>query len=604
MNLLMPGMKSSVAARLGLVFGAIIFFTVSVSYFYLGGHLRDLFFQGLKNELQKELQLNRQLLDERPSDWTDINNSDAWADNVGAALEVRVTVIAMDGQVIGDSYIPADRLEFIENHVDRPEVQGALLTGIGESIRFSDTMGENMLYLAVPLGLDRPYAVLRFAKPLYDIRLLEEELRKGVEGALFWSLLLSLMFGGLTAFLLARPLKHIALAAENFVHGDYSERLSVSRNDEIGQLSRAFNFMSDEMKRMDRQEEWYKAVFASIREAIIVIDPRGNIMLANPAACRLFNLEVANELKGASRKVTHPQLLELFERVQKSQTPIVKEELQVKTGRGERVLRVSAVPVVKDSYSEGTVFVLNDITRLRNLERIRRDFVSSVSHELRTPLTSIKGYTETLLEGAIDDREDALHFLGIILRESEQLTALVNDVLDLSKLESGKIDYKFKPVDLSAVVSRSVRLLGRALEEKAIDLKVQVPSTLSPVYADSEYLELVIRNLLDNAIKYVSDTNGRIRISARQSNGMMRFEIEDNGVGIPQQDLGRVFERFYRVDKARSREIGGTGLGLSIVKHIVLAHNGHVEVHSRLSMGSVFTVTLPLASKHQQQNQV
>lgn len=593
-------MKSSVSFRLGLVFGVVIFFTVAISYVYLGGQLRTLFYDGIKNEIYKELELNRQLLDTRPEDWSDIRQSDQWADDVGSALEVRVTLISLSGEVIGDSYIGADRLSIVENHIRRPEVQGALTSGFGESTRFSETIGEQMLYVAVPLGAKEPYAVLRFAKPLHDIRLLEAELRKGIEGALFWSLLLSLVFGAMTAFLLAGPLRRIAAAADHFVHGDFSARLNIRRNDEIGQLARAFNFMSEEMKRMNQQEEWFKAVFSSIREAIIVTNPRGGIVLANPAACRLFGLEpgdVRPERPG--RRLTNPQLQELFERVNRSNAPVIKEEMQVMTERGERVLKTSAVPVIKDGYSEGTVFVLNDITRLRTLERIRRDFVSSVSHELRTPLTSIRGYTETLLEGAIDDREHAMHFLSIIHKESEQLTALINDVLDLSRIESGRIEYRFEPLGVGDVVHATVKLFRTALDKKQIELDLRIPDNLAKVFADRNYLEIVVRNLLDNAIKYIADTNGRIRITAYAAGDMVKLEVEDNGAGIPRKDLDRIFERFYRVDKARSRDMGGTGLGLSIVKHIVLAHKGNVEVRSRLNLGSTFTVSLPAASGDQ-----
>lgn len=585
----------SVSIRLGLVFGVIIFFTVAISYVYLGDQLRSLFYEGIKNELYRELQLNRQLLDARPRVWDDISQSDRWADDVGAALDLRVTLIALDGEVIGDSYIPADRLSMVENHAGRPEVRQALEEGFGESTRLSGTVKENMLYVAVPLGSEKPFAVLRFAKPLHDIRLLEAELRKGIEGALFWSLLLSLIFGSLTAILLARPLRRISGAAENILHGDYSMKLEAKRDDEVGQLARAFNFITDEMKRINQQEEWFKAVFSSIREAIIVTDSKGMVMLANPAACRLFNLDCGEMIKTGGRKVNDSQLLELFDNVRKEGTPVVKKEIAVSTERGERMLQVSAVPVIKDNLSEGTVFVLNDITKLRNLERMRRDFVSSVSHELRTPLTSIRGYTETLLEGAMHDPENASHFLQIILKESEQLTALINDVLDLSKIESGRIEYRFRPVDIREIAGMTVGLFSRTIEKKGIDVSIDMPDELPDVRADGDYIELAVRNLVDNAIKYVPEANGRIRIFARRESDMVRFGVEDNGSGIPRKDLDRIFERFYRVDKARSRQVGGTGLGLSIVKHIVLAHNGRVEVRSRVNLGSVFSFTLPVA---------
>ncbi|WP_287373150.1 ATP-binding protein [Prosthecochloris sp.] len=591
--------KTSVSFRLGLVFGVIIFFTVAISYFYLGGQLRSLFYDDLKNQLYKKLQLNRQLLESRPVQWDDITVSDQWADGVGSALELRVTLISMDGAVIGDSYIAPERLPFVENHMQRPEVQQALVEGVGEDTRFSETVKEDMLYIAIVLGSQKPFAVLRFAKPLSQIRRLEAEIRRGVEGALFWSLFLSLIFGVLTAVFLASPLRHIALAADKLVHGDYSTKLQVKRGDEIGQLARALNYISDEMKHMNQQEEWFKAVFSSIREAIIVTDSNGVVMLGNPAACRFFNLDCGQMIRtGAGRKVTDARLLDLFERIKVSDSPIAKEEITVMTDRGERVLQVSAMPVIKDNVSQGTVFVLNDITRLRNLERVRRDFVSSVSHELRTPLTSITGYTETLLEGAIHDPENAKHFLQIIHQESEQLTALINDVLDLSKIESGRINYKFRSVNLGDLVEKTLNLFSRAIEKKGIALHLHFPEDLPYVNADRDYLELVVRNLVDNAIKYVPEDNGQIWIKAFVADDMVRVDVKDNGIGIPQKDLGRIFERFYRVDKARSRAIGGTGLGLSIVKHIILAHKGKVEVRSRLNLGSLFSFTVPIVREN------
>jgi len=590
--------NAKVSFRLGLVFGIIIFLTVAISYFYLGEHLRSLFYDGLKNRLYKELLLNRQLLAERPAQWDDVRVSDLWADEVGDALGLRVTLVSLNGEVIGDSYVDADRLSLIENHSNRPELQQALAGGFGESTRYSDTVNEDMLYMAVPLGREKPFAILRFAKPLSDIRLLEAELRKGIEGALFWSLLLSLVFGVLTAIFLSRPLRLIADVADNIVHGDYASKLGINRDDEIGRLARAVNIMSDEMKRMNQQEEWFKAVFSSIREAIIVTDTRGSIKLGNPAACRLFNLDCALMIKtGPGHKATDSRLFEILERMTASGSTVEKEEVTVMTDRGERVLQVSAMPIRKSKVSEGTVFVMNDITKLINLERVRRDFVSSVSHELRTPLTSITGYTETLLEGAMDDTENAKHFLQIILQESERLTALINDVLDLSKIESGRIEYLFAPVCLRDIVDQVVNLFSRALENKGILLKVQIPQDLPYVYADTGYLELVLRNLLDNAIKYVAEENGQITISASKVDDMVRVEVKDNGIGIPRKDLGRIFERFYRVDKARSRAVSGTGLGLSIVKHIVLAHKGKVEVHSRLNLGSQFSFVIPVAGK-------
>jgi two-component system phosphate regulon sensor histidine kinase PhoR len=588
-------MKAKVSFRLGLVFGLIVFFSLAVSYIYQGRQLRDLLVKSVHDDLLRELRLNSEMLDQKIPAWEDVTQSDQWTDRVGSALNVRVTLIDLQGRVIGDSYVETGKLPFLENHLDRAEVRDALSKRLGESIRYSSTLRENMLYMAVPVGSPKPWAVLRFAKPLSDIRLLESEVNRGIEGGLFWALLLALTAGSLSAVFLSRPLERIADAADRFLHGETELRIAVGRQDEIGRLSRAFNYMSDEIVRMSRQEEWLREVLSSIREAIIVTNAGGEIVLVNPAASRLFVIEGAMNRSMPVKQIADRTMRELFERVRGQGAGIYNEELTAMTSKGERVLKINAVPIMRDSIFDGTVLVINDITRVRNLEKMRRDFVSSVSHELRTPLASIKGYTETLLEGAMNDPEHAESFLRIILQESEQLTTLVNDVLDLSRIESGKIIYAFAPLDIKSHLEKIVAMFEQAAAKKGVRISLALPNGLPPVLADSGYFDIVMRNLIDNAVKYVDENSGRIRIGAFSSPGSVSIEIEDNGIGIPQSDLDRIFERFYRVDKARSRDLGGTGLGLSIVKHIVLAHKGKIEVRSRVNLGSVFSVTLPTA---------
>ncbi|NTV06790.1 MAG: GHKL domain-containing protein, partial [Chlorobiaceae bacterium] len=324
-------------------------------------------------------------------------------------------------------------------------------------------------------------------------------------------------------------------------------------------------------------------------------DASGNIILVNPAASRMFRIDGTMFKSRPLRHLSDSNLQELFASVHNTRITLSKKEMSLMTTKGARIMQISSMPLIKENQFEGTVFLLNDITTLRNLEKIRRDFVSSVSHELRTPLTVITGYTETLLEGAMHEPEHAEPFLQIILQASEQLTALVNDVLDLSKIESGYIEYQFTAVDLKSAVQKSVDLLKPSVDKKQIRLELHIPDDITPVYADPRYLDMIIRNLLDNAIKYVDDYNGKIRISAFRTGDDVLLEVEDNGIGISKADLGRIFERFYRVDKARSRQRGGTGLGLAIVKHLVMAHKGSVEVRSRVNQGSVFSVKLRIA---------
>ncbi|MCE1274041.1 MAG: cell wall metabolism sensor histidine kinase WalK [Chlorobiales bacterium] len=587
-------MRARISYRLGAIFGLIVFFSLAFSYVYQGRQLRQLFIAGVRNDLMRELRLNGQMLEDRPAAWSDNHLSDQWADRVGSALDVRVTIIDLNGIVIGDSYVDAGKLPFLQNHAGRPEITAAIAGGYGESIRYSETAREEMLYMAMPVGVPTRWGVVRFAKPLHDIRMLEDEVRKGIEGGLFWALLLGLTAGIFSAVYLSRPLERIADSADRFLHGESGIRMPVRRRDEIGRLSLAFNYMADEIVRMSRQEEWLREVLSSIREAIIVTNADGQIVLVNPAASRLFPIEGAMNRAMPVKQIADRGVRELLEQVLASGNRTFREEVTARTSKGERVLKVSAVPVMQGDRFDGTVFVINDVTRLRNLERMRRDFVSSVSHELRTPLASIKGYTETLLDGAMNDPETATAFLRIILQESEQLTALVNDVLDLSRIESGRIIYTFGPVDVRRQLEKTVAVFEPAAWKKGVRIELAIPDGLPPVKADSGYFDVVMRNLVDNALKYVDEKSGVVRIRAFPSSGGISIEVEDNGIGIPQTDLDRIFERFYRVDKARSRQLGGTGLGLSIVKHIVLAHHGDIQVRSRVNRGSVFTVTLPL----------
>ena len=588
-------MKAKVSFRLGLVFGLIVFFSLALSYVYQGRHLREVVFKTVRTSLLHDLKLNAGMLDQRPDGWPDIVLSDRWADKVGEALDLRVTLIDLDGRVIGDSYIPTAKIPTIPNHSDRPEIKAAIASGLGESKRFSETIRENMLYMAMPVGKPDTWAVLRLAKPLHDIGQVEAQIDRGIEGGLLWALLLALTAGGLSAFFLSRPLGRIADAADRFLHGETEVKIPVKHDDEIGRLARAFNYLSEEIVRLGRKEEWLREVLSSIRESIIVTNASGEIVLANPAASRLFMIKGARKGAIPVDQIDLPEVRELFERAHARQRGIYKEELTVMTPKGERVFKVTAVPVTKGELFDGTVLVINDITRLRNLERTRRDFVSSVSHELRTPLASIKGYTETLLEGAINDPENATAFLNIIHQESEQLTALINDVLDLSRIESGKIFYSFEPLEIRPQLEKTVALFEQVASRKGVRIELNVPEGLPAVNADKNYFDIVMRNLIDNAIKYVDANRGRVTVSAYKADDAVSIEVSDNGIGIPKSDLERIFERFYRVDKARSRELGGTGLGLSIVKHIVLAHKGKVEVRSRTSSGSTFTVTLPIA---------
>ncbi|MEI6692929.1 MAG: ATP-binding protein [Chlorobium sp.] len=583
--------------KFGLIIGIIIFFSSIVSFIFLGNQLSDLLTAEIRKELHREILFHKHFLEQKSGQLKTTDEAVLWAGNTGNALDVRVTLIDLDGHVIADSYVSSNKIPLLENHRGRPEISAALVTGYGENTRYSQTVKEQMLYVAVPVGQPKPSYVLRFAKPLYDIRVFQTGIHKDIERDLLLALVFSLATGFLTSFFITRPLRTLADTAQRRIHGDLSGKLPDDRKDEIGVIARAFNVLSNDIQKMQLSEEWYQAVFSGIREAIIVTESAGNIILVNPAASRMFRIDGGMFMSRPLKHLADSNLQELFAKVHHGRLTLNKEEMSLMSVKGSRIMQISSMPVMKYGKFDGTVFVLNDITKLRNLERIRRDFVSSVSHELRTPLTIISGYTETLLEGAMHDTEHATEFLQIILQASEQLTALVNDVLELSRIESGHIEYQLMAVDIKSVIAKSVNLLKLSLDKKNIKLDINIPDDIPLVYADSVYLEIVVRNLLDNAIKYVNEHNGKIRITVFRHDNDVRIDVEDNGIGISKDNLSRIFERFYRVDKARSRQLGGTGLGLSIVKHIVLAHKGNVEVHSRINQGSVFSVSLPVAPK-------
>ena len=588
-------MQSKVFIKLAAVIGILIFFTSTISFLFLSRQLTCILTSEIKKELRKDLLYNKQILDQNPLELISSGTTDIWVKRLGGTLDTRVTLIGLDGHVIGDSFVPQNKLSVLENHRERPEVISAFATGYGEDTRLSQTVKEQMIYMAVPVGFPKSYAILRFSKPLYDIGVFNIGMSKNIGQDFFLTFLFSLITGLVASFFLTRPVITLTEITQKRISGNLSGNIPFHRNDEIGLLANVFNEMRDEISNLQRIEEWYKAVFSGIREAIIVTNTAGDIIMVNPAASRMFRIDGDMFKVRPLRHLSDNKLQELFAKVHNNHVTLLKEEMTVASSKGSRILQISSMPVVKEARFDGTVFVLNDITKLRNLERIRKDFVSSVSHELRTPLSIISGYTETLLDGAMHEPEHAAEFLKIILEATAQLTALVNDVLDLSRIESGQIVYQFMPVDINGIIAKSVGLLKLSLEKKHIRLDLQIPDDLPPVNADAVYLEIVIRNLLDNAIKYVNEHNGAIWISAFQRDNNVHVEVEDNGIGIAKEDLSKIFERFYRVDKARSRQLGGTGLGLSIVKHIVLAHKGNVEVRSRVNQGSVFSVIFPVA---------
>lgn len=563
---------------------------LAAAYMYLNPRLKAFIERDIEDNIKRELFLCRELLG--PGD---LKDADALAGRIGSSLGLRVTIIAPDGKVLGDSDIESADLAGIENHLDRPEVQQALNEGFGHSRRYSYTLKKYMMYSAVVLGKDRTAAVLRLIIPVSSIVEFEAKMQKILIAALAAIFLLSLVLSVIVSSVVTRPISRISSAAKSIAEGDLSARAIVSSDDEIGDLAKTMNYMAGEIRsKMDRiasGEAKLETVLSGMVEGVILTDEKGAILMANPSARKTFFIDTAPEGKTPIEVVRNSSVQEITDRILRGGKRTAIEEIQLNRP-DERSVKVSAAAVMKEGELSGALLVFHDITELRHLERVRQDFVANVSHELRTPLSSIKGYSETLLESGVKDPKDQKEFLGIIYRESDRLAKLIDDILDLSKIESGKMAMVFLPLDLRPVVKRVCSILENQAAAKSLGISADIPEGLPRLLADEGRLSQVMLNLLDNAVKYTPE-KGSIRISAAQDGGFVRVDVSDTGVGIPESDIPRIFERFYRVDKARSRELGGTGLGLSIVKHIVQAHGGQVSVKSAPGKGTTFSFTIP-----------
>jgi two-component system phosphate regulon sensor histidine kinase PhoR len=515
----------------------------------------------------------------------------------------RVTVIGPDGAVLADSDTPDDAVSRLENHGTRPEVVQALSVGYGTDIRLSATLGERMYYLALPISFGNQIrGVVRLAFPLITLETRIRDLKRALGIAFGLAFAVSVALSVLLARGVTRPLSAMAAVARQLAGGSLGQRIRTTSRDEVGVLGSTLNQMADQLESKIREVSEDRtqllAMLASMIEGVMVLDCRGKVLQVNPALEQMLMVQGA-EARGRAHweVVRHHELNELVTRVLETRVNCGGEMTATASGR---TLRVEASVAGGQRDNEAcAVLVFHDITAVRRLEKVRKDFVANVSHELRTPLTSIKGYVEALLDGAKDDPEQTLRFLDIILKQTDRLNLILDDLLQLSQIESGQVLFKRDPISLSEVVDRTVALIKPLADKKGHTVTVAMPADLPPVLGDPERLAQVLTNLLENAVKY-TPANGSIHVTGHIAGDlpqrMVELSVTDTGLGIPEADRPRVFERFYRVDKARSRELGGTGLGLAIVKHIVEGHGGRVWVEGNQPIGSRFVVRLPAAS--------
>lgn len=585
-------MFPSIRWRIALPYALLILVTMAAAGAYISVFIRQSYFSILEAELAAESRLVADTLRNRLADGASPRDVGFLARRWSGLIGRRVTVIDPQGDVIGESHASA---ESMENHLHRPEIQQALQEGEGAATRFSATEGHEMMYTAIAIYQGEELAAfVRISRPLAPV---EEDLRRLQRVLLTATLLATLLaiaMGAWIAGYTTRPLRRLTEAVGRISGGDLDAPIIPSTSDEVGQLTQAFNHMAVHLKSqieaLEAERSKLAAVLAEMSDGVIIVDRHGRVQLINPAAENMFAISRQTALnRSLAEVVRHHQLVEIWKSSQRSGLA------QATTaGISARNLYLQAVATPFGHALPGsTLLLFQNLTRLRRLETVRRDFVSNISHELRTPLASLKALTETLLEGALDDPPVARRFLQRMETEVDSLSLMVAELLELSRIESGAVPMQMKPVHPAELVQEAVERLRLQTERSGLELQVQVDEDLDPILADPVRLEQVIANLLHNAIKFTPQ-GGRITIRAGRQAGQALITVSDTGVGIPPEDLHRIFERFFKSDRARGG--GGTGLGLAIARHIVEAHGGKIWAESTPGHGSAFHFTIPFSS--------
>lgn len=570
----------------------IIIFAISIELLATF-HLRNYYIDYLASDLESTAHLIKDFLYKDFSE-NNLLQIKSKTETLSKEIKTRITIVDIKGKVLSDS---EENPTLMDNHANRPEIKEAMLGKTGKSIRYSFTLEIDMLYIAIPIVNDNHQILgaIRLALPLIEVNKNIGYLRRIVLSTTIIGLLIATLISIIISLNITKPIKEMTEISKKISKGDFSKKLKIHSQDEIGQLSLALNQMSEDLeskiKIISEDRNKIEVVLSSVIEGIAAIDKKGKLIICNNAFEKIIHCSQNKALGRFHWEIIrNNQLNEILkETIQKGQTST--QEITVLFPQ-EKIFYASATPLGEKENIWGAVVVLNDITQIKKLEKMREEFIANISHELRTPLTSIQGFIETLKEGAINDPEKTQHFLEIIEKQSNRLNSLVEDILKLSKIESQEIVVNLQSTNLKELLDKVMA----EFKEKIILKKIQISTNISPQFpllkVDPEQIELVLRNLLDNAIKYTPE-KGEISISFLEREKDIYLEITDNGIGISQEHLPRIFERFYRVNKDRSRDLGGTGLGLAIVKHVVQVHKGTIGVDSHPGEGAKFFIILP-----------
>ncbi|MDF2892820.1 MAG: cell wall metabolism sensor histidine kinase WalK [Clostridia bacterium] len=514
---------------------------------------------------------------------------------VSRELNVRITLIDRQGTVLGEtSYDPS----LMENHLKRPEIQKALKGSVGKEIRFSSTMKLDFMYIAQPIYRDDYIAgVIRLSTPMKEIKGLMKSINGNLLLALIPGLFLSLLLVYRISISITSPIKEIKNAAVDITLGKLDPSINITSRDEIGELAKAIDFMAaslrDKINSIRDKNTRMEAILSSVVNGIIAVDSNENILFINPIAQKMLNIDEGDIAgKHLLQVIRNNKIDNMIKGILENKSFEENEiSLNYPTQKIFR-LNSNAIKYPESDRIIGIIIIIQDITEIKKLEKMRSDFVANVSHELKTPLTSIKGFVETLKAGAIEDQAAAVRFLNIIEDEADRLNRLISDILSLSELENRKGKTRYEIINTADKIREIISLLQNQAVHKNIDLIVKVEADVRMLHGDPDQFKQMLINLVDNAVKYTPE-GGKVQVTAYNTKNEVVIRIKDNGIGIPKEHIPRLFERFYRVDKARSRNVGGTGLGLAIVKHIIMQFQGKIDVVSEVGQGTEFILSIP-----------
>lgn len=567
-----------------------IFFVLVGLGLLLGQLFKEFYYEQLSERVSKEAKIVAISILETGLEHPDLT---IIVNDMGEQLASRITVISASGEVIAET--SANRMK-MENHLLRPEIIQVREEGEGKAIRFSDTVGADLLYYAVPLLVnDQLIGYVRLGLPTHML----DEVNKKIWGLLMFSFsiafLLIIILSSRITNEMAKPIEEATTVANQLAKGNFKARASRGKNDETGQLSRSLNVLAQNLdevtKTYQAQQERLETLIENMGSGLILINYKGEVSIINKSCSMIFDDDIEKCLhKVYHNVIPHKQVVKIVQEIFLTEKGY-RKHIILPIQNEMRHFDVYGAPIISSGGKErlkGIVLVFHDITELKRLEQMRKDFVANVSHELKTPVTSVKGFTETLLDGAADNEALRNRFLKIIWDESERLQSLIQDLLDLSKIEQSQFQLNWHRVDLSMLTDDVIVMLTSKAEEKEITLTKSKEGS-GIIEGDPLRIKQIMINLISNAITY-SPKGGQITISISEENEKTFFTVNDTGIGIKKEEIPRVFERFYRVDRARSRNSGGTGLGLAIVKHLVEAHHGDITVESEIGKGTKFTI--------------